>query len=325
MVMTPEPSLSSASRAGTPARGRSVTVRSEPRSVTRSRSGASAIEMRRTCRPARTSLRRSWASWSAGLAQRLMVRRSRLFVIVDSSTLGVSRAGPCGGPAGASTTGSGSPTGIAWAPRRTATLRSVSSQSSASSGREAAAAEERRAQHPARTVDADDAGRLGARPPRWPDLADQLGAQRPLALGGGAAAPGRRRRRSAAGPRSRGRRCAAPRRPAARARRRAGEDHRLHGPARLVDLEPQLAARLGRDQQRAEVDPLDVVRRGRSSASNGPSASRSSASVASSSTRSSSGRRRCRRPRRRRTAPCGGTSRALLPGSRAGSAARSLQ
>ena len=46
--------------------------------------------------------------------------------------------------------------------------------------------------------------------------------------------------------------------------------HRLHGLGRLVDLEPQLAARLGRDQQRAEVDPLDAVVAATSSTSNGP-------------------------------------------------------
>ena len=130
--MTPEPSLSSASRAGTPPRGRSVTVRSVPRSVTRSRSGASAIEVAPDL-PARAYSSRRWsASWSPGLAQRLIVRRS-----CSSSLIGlVDSAGLLGGI----TTGSASPTGIAWAPRRTATLRMLSSQSLASSGSTAGAA-----------------------------------------------------------------------------------------------------------------------------------------------------------------------------------------
>ena len=41
----------------------------------------------------------------------------------------------------------------------------------------------------------------------------------------------------------------------------AGDDHGLHDPARLVDLEPQLAVGLGDDQERAEVEPLDLLRR----------------------------------------------------------------
>ena len=110
-----------------PARGRSVTVRSEPRSVTRSRSGASAIEVAPGL-PARAYSSRRWsASWVPGLAQRLIVRRSFLSLIL------------CVAPVVASRPGSTSPTGIAWAPRCTATLRMLSSQSFASSGLAAAA------------------------------------------------------------------------------------------------------------------------------------------------------------------------------------------
>src|SRR5690349_13384919 len=83
-VMTPEPSSSSASRAGTPARGRSVTVRSDPRSLTRSRSGASAIEMCSDRSERAYSWRRRCASRSLGLAQRLIVRRSLLLLIASA-------------------------------------------------------------------------------------------------------------------------------------------------------------------------------------------------------------------------------------------------
>ena len=92
-----------------------------------------------------------------------------------------------------SVSGSGSPTGIAWSPRRTTTLARVSSHSAASSGLDGRAAEERGPQHPPRAVDADDPRRLlGGLPVVvcTEQLADQLGAEAALALGGGAAAPG---------------------------------------------------------------------------------------------------------------------------------------
>ena len=73
-LIEPDPSYSSASSAGTPPRGRSVTVRRVPWTITRSRSGASAIV---TSPALRVSLRSSRASSRSWLAQRLIVRAVR--------------------------------------------------------------------------------------------------------------------------------------------------------------------------------------------------------------------------------------------------------
>jgi hypothetical protein len=75
-MITPVPSYSSASRAGTPPRGRRVTVRSVPRRRTRSRSGASAII---ATPDSAYVLRRSRACWSVLFAHLLRLRRNRLF------------------------------------------------------------------------------------------------------------------------------------------------------------------------------------------------------------------------------------------------------
>ena len=91
------------------------------------------------------------------------------------------------------TSGSGSPTGIAWEPRWTTTAARASSQRWASSGCNGGLAEERRPQQPAGAVDADDARRLhrlGAVGHHDLHLADQLDAPAAVALGGRAAVLG---------------------------------------------------------------------------------------------------------------------------------------
>src|SRR6188508_1619728 len=70
--IVPEPSYSSASSAGTPPRGRNVTVLSVPCTVTCSRSGASAMVTRPASSAVRRSSRASSRDW---LAQRLRPRR----------------------------------------------------------------------------------------------------------------------------------------------------------------------------------------------------------------------------------------------------------
>ena len=224
-VSTAEPSYSSASRAGTPPRGRSVTVRSTPRTVTGCRSGASPMEtlagvalvapqllgvhLRAAGRPAAAgcaaaALRRPCqASWRGPGAGR--VRRSP------------------GAPASGSTIGSGSPTGIAWSPRRTTTWGAPPPTGSAVSGSTRRLAEEGRAQHPAGPVDADDPRRLLAGPavgrlhgePARPARGRSCPPARSRCRRGGPC-----RRRAGAGSRSTGRRCGARRTRAAPGRRR---------------------------------------------------------------------------------------------------------
>ena len=90
-----------------------------------------------------------------------------------------------------SVTGSGSPTGIAWSPRRTTICGERVLPLGGGVRVDGRTAEEGRAQHPALAVDADDARRLGrGRAVGTLDrhLAHQLGAPATFALGGLAAA-----------------------------------------------------------------------------------------------------------------------------------------
>src|SRR6478735_135156 len=249
-VMTPEPSSSSASRAGTPPRGRSVTVRSTPLTTTCSRSGASA--MARASSVACDWRRSRW--WASELsAQRESAWRNRLF----------------------SAMGSPDPAGV---------VRQRDRQRLAHGHRLVAAsyddlgervlpvgggvgvdgrlAEEGGAQHPPLAVDADDARGLGRSRPVGAlhrHLADQLGAPAALALGGLAAAPlhvgsdlradlgpqvtvaGGREGLELAGAVG------------------AGQHDRPDLAALLVDLQPELAVGDRGHEDRAEVGPVDAV------------------------------------------------------------------
>src|SRR4051794_15071218 len=181
-VMTPEPSSSSASRAGTPPRGRRVTVRSEPRSLTRSRLGASAIE---TCwdRSERAYSWRRWcASWLLGLAQWLIVWRSLLLLIGSTGLVGapgLRRHGDLERLADRHRL-------------RAAVHRDLADR--VLPDRRLVRLHRRRAhqlapQHPARAVDADHPGEL-LLASALADLEEQLGPPRALALGGRAAGLG---------------------------------------------------------------------------------------------------------------------------------------
>ena len=135
-VMTPLPSYSSASRAGTPPRGRRVTVRRVPCSSTRSRSMAAATRQHPDFSVVSRS---SWASMLALLAQRLT--RVRIFSVTldmhqgnqDSRTC-CSRAQVSLVALAGSTSGRNSPGAIAWSPRTTITSRSVCSRTWSGSG-----------------------------------------------------------------------------------------------------------------------------------------------------------------------------------------------
>src|SRR4051794_40674034 len=182
MVMTPVPSLSSASRTGTPALGRRVTVRSAPRSLTRSRSGASAIEVVPDLPDRTYSLRRCWLSWSPGLAQRLMLRRSLLLLTGSPRTDGSSVLLL-------------DPAGLGRHHDRerltdrhrlgAAVHRDLADALLPGPGLvrlDGGLPEQRGTQHPPWAVDADHPGDLGVATLRA-DLADELGAPRSLALG----------------------------------------------------------------------------------------------------------------------------------------------
>src|SRR6478752_7364037 len=178
-VMTPEPSSSSASRAGTPPRGRSVTVRRTPLTTTCSRSGASAM----ASASADVCDWRSSRWWASELsAQRESAWRSRLFSAI----------------------GSPDPAGVVRQrdrQRLTHGHRLVAAAYDDLGERvlplgggvrvDGRPAEEGRAQHPPLAVDTDDPRRLGrGRPVGTLDrhLAHQLGAPATFTLGGLAAA-----------------------------------------------------------------------------------------------------------------------------------------
>ena len=219
-VSAPEPSYSSASSAGTPPRGRSVTVRRSPWSWTSSRSGASAIVVRPDVRLDAAQV----AGVLVGAVGPLADAAPQATLLRHGEILGRIR-----NPAGSFARRSGSTIGSGSADRHRVVTPAYDDLGEhvlprpGGLGRGRGPAHQRGAQEPAGAVDPDHAGGLTgglAVGLLHRALADQLGPEAALPLGDGAAPPLDVGGDLAAAPRSRGPRCGAPRRRAARGRRR---------------------------------------------------------------------------------------------------------